>query len=269
MKLLKNNSNESKYILNVLIDLLWYGSLSASIILVLATIAFNLSAFGLVDIKTPVISIEINHHAYRFNAQYAEARRFDSIIDEFVDRKLASEMYFPASDEIEAIEQLYRIDYKKLKKLPIGAQQLGGVGYGDATRLSAVKYFSIKEIPQFIVGFSSLFLIVSAFLIIIMNNVRELFKNSLNGSSFSQKNANHLKYIGIYFLLGEVIRILISYWINNSVARTEWFNAIRQSYNPSFNDINFALLFAGIIFLILSKIFHLGAVIKEENDLTV
>lgn len=263
------NKNESKNLLKVLIDLLWYGSLFASVILVLVTIAFNLSAFGLINIKTPVVSVELNHHAYRFNSQYVEARRIDSIIDDFVDRKLASELYFTASGEVEAIEQLYGIVYSKFKSLPIGAQQLGGVGYRNYADLMPVRYFSLKEIPQFAIGLSFLSFTVIAFLLIIMYSVRGLFKSSVNGNSFSQENANRLKYIGIYFLLGEIVRIFISYWVNNSVTRTEWFNAIRQSYNPSFSDINFALLFAGVIFLILSKVFQLSAAIKEENDLTV
>jgi len=263
------NKNESKNLLKVLIDLLWHGSLVSSIILILATIAFNLSAFGVINFKTPIVSVELNHHAYRFNSQYAEARRIDSIIDDFVDRKLASELYFSATGEVEAIEQLYGIDYNKLRSIPLGAQRFEGVGYRNYADLMPVRYFSLKEIPQFTIGLSFLFLIVSFFFIIIMYSVREIFKSSVNGNSFSQENANRLKFIGIYFLLGEIVRILISYWVNNSVARTEWCNAIRQSYNPSFSDINFALLFAGIVFLLLSKIFQLGAVIKEENDLTV
>jgi|GEM_PF-6392958 len=263
------NKNGSKNLLKVLLDLLWYGSLFASIILVLMTIAFNLSAFGLVNLKTPVISFEMNHNAYRFNSQYVEAKRTDSIIDDFVDSKLASELYLTASGEIEAIEQLYGIDYDKLRSLPLGSQRLEGVGYRNYTNLMPVRYFSLKEIPQFAIGLSFLSFTVTAFLLIIMFSVKALFKSSVNGNSFSQENANRLKYIGIYFLLGEIVRILISYWINNSVARTEWFNTVRQSYNPSFRDINFALLFAGIIFLILSKVFQLGAVIKEENDLIV
>ncbi len=268
MKSLKDNSRESNYVLKILIDLLWYGGLFASMILVLTTLAFNFSAFGLINLKTPVVCVELNHHTYRFNSQYAEARRTDSFVDDFVNSKLASELYFPASGEIEAIEQLYGLEYSKFKFLPAGVK-LGGVGYGNVKRLMPVRYFSLKEIPHFAIGLSFLSFTATTFLLIILYSVRELFKSSVNGDSFSQENANRLKYIGIYFLLGEIVRIFISYWVNNSVARTEWVNAIRQSYYPSFNDINFAMLFAGIVFLILSKVFQLGAVIKEENDLTV
>ncbi|MDQ7818582.1 MAG: DUF2975 domain-containing protein [Melioribacteraceae bacterium] len=264
------NKYGSKKILKTLIDILWFGALSAAILIILIVISYNLSVFGLINIRLPVVSIEMNNYTYRFNSQFAEVRRIDSITKEAVEIGVAQILYHASPQTIKVIEQLYMLDFSKM---PVDYRGSEALRYGRFTLypefLMPIRYFAHEDNPEPIMGLSSFFLIVSAFLLIILYNLRELFRSALTGNGFSKENSERLKFIGVYLLLGEIVRLLIFYWINNSVARTEWVNSIRQSYNFSFSDVNFALLFAGMVFLILASIFRMSAAIKEENDLTV
>lgn len=261
---------EQKKLLKMIIDVLWYGSLSASIILILAVILFNLSVLGLINISMPVISIEMNNHAYKFNSRYIEVKRIDSILKEAVEKETATALFWSIPQNKNAITQLYKLDFSWL---PTELLHSEGMRYGRYAfypqHLIPIRYFEHRLVPELIIGFSFLLIFISVLLVIILNNLKKIFNNYAADGTFSSENPELLKYIGIYFLIGEFVRVLIFYWINNSVARTEWFNSGRQSYNFSFGDVNVALLFAGIIFLILSKIFQMGAVIKQEIDLTV
>ncbi|MFA5805983.1 MAG: DUF2975 domain-containing protein [Melioribacteraceae bacterium] len=267
---MKNKSKAEK-LLKVLIDLMWYGGLSASIILILATILFNLAVIGIVKINFPfpAIPIKINNHIYRLGSQYAEVRRIDSIVDEYTGMELAKMLYWSNPYFDDAVKDLYKINFNRMRPVPKDGYHLSQISYDSQINLFPIRYFTHGLVPELVLGLSFLSLIVSLFLIIILYNLRKLFKSSVVGNVFLQENSERFKFIGVYFLLGEFVRVLIFYWINNSVARTEWANNIRQSYTFSLSDINFALLFAGIIFLILAQIFRIGAVLKEENDLTV
>lgn len=263
------NKGKSKKLLKMLIDILWYGGLSVSIILILTIVVFNLSVIGFINIKMPVVSIEMNDYGYRFNTRYSEVKRTNMIIKEFVEREIAKTYNSQNPFFVDATEQLYKIDFNKIPQLPKEALPYSRIGIYTPRFLSPIRYFEHGLIPELIIGFSFLLIFISALLVIILNNLKKIFNNYAADGTFSSENSELLKYIGIYFLIGEFIRVLIFYWINNAVARTEWVNSVRQSYNFSFGDVNVALLFAGIIFLILSKIFQMGAVIKQENDLTV
>ncbi len=260
---------ESKKLLKMLIDVLWYSGLSASIILILAIVLFDLSAIGLMNIKMPVVSIDMNDYEYRFNSQYGEVKRTDIIIKEFVEMEIAKTYNSRNPFFVDAAEQLYKIDFNKIPQLPKRALPYSRIGINAPRFLSPIRYFEHGLIPELIIGFSFLLVFVSALLVIILNNLKKIFNNYVIDGTFSSENSELLKYIGLYFLIGEFVRVLIFYWINNAVARTEWVNSVRQSYNFSFGDINFALIFAGVIFLILAQIFRMGAVLKQENDLTV
>ncbi|MBI1937216.1 MAG: DUF2975 domain-containing protein [Ignavibacteriales bacterium] len=262
-------NNNSKNLLKMLINVLWYGGLSASIILILAVVLFNLSVIGLINVKMPIISIEMNNHAYRFNSQYTEVKRIDAILKEFIEVELARTKYFSNPFFVDAAEQLYEMDFNKIPT--INKESVGNfhIVFDTKRYLFPIRYFEHRLTPELIIGFSFLLIFIAALFVIILNNLKKIFNNYTADGTFSSENSELLKYIGIYFLIGEFVRVLIFYWINNAVARREWVNTVRQFYNFSFSDFNFALLFAGIIFLILSKIFQMGAVIKQENDLTV
>jgi hypothetical protein len=217
----------------------------------------------------PVISIKMDNRMYKLNSQFAEVKRIDSIINEFVDREAAKELYLTIHHNLKAIEQLYNIDYSKIPVLPKEALPYSGVGLRNPFNLLPIRYITHGLVPELVLGLSFFSFIISTFLMIVLYNLRKIFYSYTENNTFSQENSARLQYIGVYFLIGEFVRVLIFYWINNSVARTEWMNAVRQSYKFSFTDINFALLFAGTIFLILAQIFRMGNALKEENDLTV
>ncbi|MDQ7818583.1 MAG: DUF2975 domain-containing protein [Melioribacteraceae bacterium] len=234
---------KQKY-LGLLINLLWYGGLFSSFVLFVMVILFNLSAIGIVNIRIPFIDVTINKHEYSFNSHYVIVKQSEPV-----------KWY--------ALEQDTTITYLWLK--PQNVTAISQV----RKYLQPVLFFEQRLVPEIIIGFSLYMFFILLVLLIILYNLRKLFNNYSSDGLFSKDNPELLQYIGAYFIIGELVRVLIFYWISHSVITTSWINLIVQSNIFSFRDINFALLSAGLVFLILASIFRMSAAIKEENDLTV
>lgn len=230
--------------LGLLINLLWYGGLFSSFVLFIMVIFFNLSAIGIINFRMPFIDVTINNNDYSFNSRYVIVKQSDPVKWYDLEQDTTINYLWLKPENITAISQVRK-------------------------QLQPILFFGQRLVPEIIIGFSLYIFFILLVFLIILYNLKKLFNNYSSGGLFSKDNPELLRYIGIYFIIGEVVRVLIFYWINYSVTRIEWFNSIRQFNKYSFGDINFALLFAGLVFLILASIFRMSAALKEENDLTV
>ena len=251
--------------------LIQYSSILISLVLILTASIFCLNAAKIIGINIPFItpSVRIDNHTYRFGKEYVEVRRINSALEEFTGIKIAERIYTPKSYFDSAIKDLYKLDLEKFRKYPSHGTKISLVLFDKQPRLFPLRYFTYEKIPEVVVGFSLLLVFLSVLVLIVSNNIVKLIDNAIEESLFKIENAERIKYIGFYFLIGETVRLLIFFWVNNSIAHMEWFNSQRMSYFPSISEINFSLIVAGIVLLIISKIVSISAAIKQENDLPV
>ncbi len=143
--------------------------------------------------------------------------------------------------------------------------------------LPGLIYYETVIIPPFWIGLSAYILMTIFFLLIILYNTRKISLDALTNSVFTKENAIRIRFIAIYIILAEFVRILIFYWINNSIANLHHFSYLKVDeiigfyghFDLTWTDINCWLIFVGIILLLISAILQSGSSIKEENDLTV
>lgn len=287
---MKNNTKAQK-VLKILIEGLWYGGLTAAFLFFLAIIIFDLSVIGIINVKVPTVSVKLNETIYRFNSKFIEVKRLDSIVKDYMREEISKRLQYEPPWNEDAIKNLYDVDFRDISK--DGRPHISNRVYNitsegkwfsiddiddTSDRLSrgvSLIYFEHSKHAELVLGLSFLGFILPLLVVIILYNLRKIFRNYSGESTFTVDNSRRLKYIGIYFLLGEILRTLSSFWINNSILSSEKFkgvdmiNWVSRLYHFSFSDINFYVLFTGVIFIILSEIFRTGSSMKEELDLTV
>lgn len=278
------NRNRIKNNLNYFVNLIWYGGIFLSVIITISVIIYNASAIKIIDFSFPTISFQMNRNYYQFNNRFLELRKLDKISSEFVSRKLAEELNHPTSKVIrKATKEFYNVDYDKIEKIESSYKEQFGnlkteikplpVSFIPITKHYdngfALRYFKINQLPQFPIGLSMYVLSLLFFLIMIAFNLKKGFEDYSTGSILSFVIMRRLRFIGIYFFLIEVVRVFVFFWINNSIAHTEFISGIKQAYNFELSDINFAWLIAGVCCFLMSQILKRGAELKEEMELTV
>jgi hypothetical protein len=209
--------------------LIRYGAILVSVVLILLTSIFCLNATKIIGISMPFItpSIRVDNHMYRFGKEYVEVRRINSALEEFTGIKIAEQIYTPNPYFDSAIKDLYKLDLDKFRTFKNPGTKISGVLFDRQPRLFPLRYFTYEKIPEVVVGFSLLLVFLSALVLIVSNNLVKLIENAIEESLFKIENAERIKYIGFYFLIGETVRLLIFFWVNNSIAHMEWINSQR------------------------------------------
>lgn len=265
--------------MKLIATLVWYGGLAVSSVLLIAIVMMNLAAKGVVKnifFSTP-ITVTVNDYSYKLGVHYFEVRRFDSMSIRYVNQELGN--FFAKENPFfdEAIKELYHYDYSRIRN-DYSSERLKTIAERKLEApfakpffydLSPLRISSYEYIPEVLYGFSIMLIMMLTFFLIIIRNLRLLINNCVSEGSFTNENATLVKFIGFYFLIGELIRVAIVYWINSAIAKTEWVNSVRQSYSLSVDSFNYALIFAGIVLLVISRIIASASIIKQENDLTV
>ncbi|RJP66035.1 MAG: DUF2975 domain-containing protein [Ignavibacteriales bacterium] len=286
----------SKFKSNLLkhtVNSIWYAGLTVGIFLLIAVVVFNFAVVTKWNIKFPTITLRMNEHAYKFNNRYLEIRRLDKITDLYIGKEFFKETLkdFSSPFERKAKESLYNIDFTPIRALnwdtlflKLSPQSWLDFQFTEQsfTRekvnlLPGLIYYETLIIPPFWIGLSTYIILTIFFLLIILYNTRKISLDALTNSVFTKENAIRIRFIAIYIILAEFVRILIFYWINNSIANMHRFSYLKVDeligfyghFDLTWTDINYWLIFVGIILLLISAILQSGSSIKEENDLTV
>jgi hypothetical protein len=270
---------------------IWYGALGLGIALLIAVIFFDYAVITEKNVNSPTMSLRMNNFVYKFNTKYIEVNRIDGVINEHVNKKILKRPF-----NLEAISSLYKlniadavpyetIDSAAIKypnKLPAKNAEMLLIGKSffpinenEIDHFPTLWYFAQKNLPSFAIGLNFYLIITALFAFIIIFNLRQIFLTISTKSVFTKENVIRIKFIAIYALLGEITRIIIYYFINHSIANKGWYFTLKSiypvkySFNLSWGDINYELIFIAIIVFILAGIIQLGSSMKEELDLTV
>jgi hypothetical protein len=274
------------------INAAWYGAIIIGTVLLIAVIFFDYAVITNKNVNSPTLSVRMNNFVYKFNTQYIEVNRIDGIITEHVNQKILKSGPY----SMEAISSLYKLNIadavryettdsavikypnklmaKNAEMLLIG-KSFFPINEDEIDHFPVLWYFAHKNLPSFAIGFTFYIIITSLFALIIIFNLRQIFLSVSTKSLFTKENAVRIKFIAVYALLGEITRIVIYYFINHSIANKGWYFTlksiypIKYSFNLSWADINYELIFIAIIFFLFAGIIQLGSSMKEELDLTV
>ncbi|GAA0122429.1 MAG: DUF2975 domain-containing protein [Clostridium argentinense] len=108
------------------------------------------------------------------------------------------------------------------------------------------------------------FLVFSLISIVVAYKLKLVVKNIRNGDCFNIKNSNYFKQIGLLLLIFSIIYAIITYPIPYKPG-IEFLSTSHGSLKP----ISFVFLIFGLISYVLSEIFKIAFLTKEENDLTI
>lgn len=111
------------------------------------------------------------------------------------------------------------------------------------------------------------------FLIIIFFNLTKLFKKLSKNFEFDFTVPKQIKNIGIYLIIWQITKLIISI-ICFKYFEGAMLKIIDFENNPFLHisprpEFNFSIFIFGICLIILSEIFLKGALLKQENDLTI
>lgn len=267
--------NKLQQVLSKFFNIIWYGWLGISTLVLIAIISFTIIVFGEYDVNIPTLRFGVSDYQYKINGKYLEILRTDEIVNQFVGKKmgwdLANGKYF--SQYYESLYPTYKIsadifkndidNYFKSYNYGVSFIQ-GGIFLQD-------NYVRLKEAPQLLISILLLPLTFILFGTLILYNSRNIFYSFPN--IFNNLNADRLKYIAIFVLIAETLKNLIYYWINFMLSRKEYFmidsKRIVTFLEYSWIDINYSLIFIAIIILLFSFVFKVGVQLKSENDLMI
>ena len=267
--------NKLQQVLSKFFNIIWYGWLGISTLVLIAIISFTIIVFGEYDINIPTLRFGVSDYQYKINGKYLEILRTDEIVNQFVGKKMgwdfANGKHF--SQYYESLYPTYKIsaaifkndidNYYKSYNHGVSFIQ-GGIFLPD-------NYIRLKEAPQLLISILLLPLTFILFGTLILYNCRNIFYSFPN--IFNNLNADRLKYIAIFVLIAETLKNLIYYWINFMLSRKEYFmidsERIVKLFEYSWIDFNYSLIFIATIILLFSFVFKVGVQLQSENDLMI
>lgn len=267
--------NKLQQVLSKFFNIIWYGWLGISTLVLIAIIYFTIIAFGEYDVNIPTLRFGVSDYQYKINGKYLEILRTDEIVNQFVGKKMgwdfANGKHF--GQYYESLYPTYKIsaaifkndidNYYKSYNHGVSFIQ-GGIFLPD-------NYIRLKEAPQLLISILLLPLTFILFGTLILYNCRNIFYSFPN--IFNNLNADRLKYIAIFVLIAETLKNLIYYWINFMLSRKEYFmidsERIVKFFEYSWIDFNYSLIFIATIILLFSFVFKVGVQLQSENDLMI
>jgi hypothetical protein len=124
--------------------------------------------------------------------------------------------------------------------------------------------FSPTNLQEVMLVMTALLLSV-AVVLLITYQLKKIFLNFKKNEPLNKLNFPRVKYIGIILIIANVAQWLYSLALNQYLTQNfKWGNEtqLTQSFNVNY-------LFIGIVLIIVSKIFEMGASLEEENNLTI
>ena len=111
-----------------------------------------------------------------------------------------------------------------------------------------------------LMGFFMTLLIVS----MILRQLKVITKNVSENHPFHEMNAKSILYIGYAVVAGSLLVPISKAYTVNQVIRTFNFSHVKAVYT-----VNVEGFFIGILLILLSSIFHYGALLQQEYDTTL
>ncbi|WP_291578954.1 DUF2975 domain-containing protein [Clostridium sp. UBA6640] len=108
------------------------------------------------------------------------------------------------------------------------------------------------------------FLAFSLISTVVAYKLRLVVKNIRNGDCFNIENSDYFRHIGLLSLISSIIYAIITYPIPYGFG-FQFLSTKYGSLKPTF----FAFLIFGLLSYVLSEIFKIAFLTKEENDLTI
>lgn len=293
---MKHTSSPLSANLSRVLNITWYSGIAISSVLLLLVCSFLIVTFGDFNVNVPPLTYESGNYTYHFNNKYLHIIKNDELVKEHLKKEMR---LFTGRNDTSAATAFFSNLYKSLYgveglKYPQRTKSAGNHEYysdlkfDDSTSflnaseerpeslpLMTTSYGQIKHNPQFIVSFSILVLSYAFFGLMIIYNARKILFAAKADNLFKRENSKSVKFIGLYILLSEVVRVLLVYWMNSTTVKgikyfVSWaVNPLSRSYTFSFSDINYWTLFIGLVVVILSEVFRSGARLKEDLDLTI
>ncbi|MGE5353792.1 MAG: DUF2975 domain-containing protein [Acidobacteriota bacterium] len=293
---MKHSSTPLSANLSRVLNITWYSGITISSVLFLLVCSFLVVTFGNFNVNLPPLTYESGNYTYRFNNKYLHIIKNDELVKEHLRKEM--QLFTSRNDTLEATaffnnlyKSLYgvtRLKYPQKVKLANNHEYYSDLKFEDSTSflnvseerpeslpLMKTSYSEIKYAPQFIISLSLLVLSYAFFGLMIIYNARKILFAVKADNIFNRNNSDAVKFIGIYILLSEVVRVLLTYWMNSSTIKgTKHFvswavSPLSRSYTFSLSDINYWTLFIGFMVIILSEVFRSGARLKEDVDLTI
>jgi|GEM_PF-5422056 len=263
--------------LSVVVNVSWYAAITAAIMLFIGSVFYLYCSLSGSDIDFPAVTFKHDIYSYSFNTKYLAIYNLDEILEEFIEHETGDVLtsshtryrnwkmpYLQSLYDLPPIPEIFRNSLKNSRVR---------VSINENYPFLISTFAKVKNEPEFIV---SIFLIITSYLffgLMIIYNIRKIISAENPVIMFTNDNSDSIKYIGIYIILSEVIKNLLFYWMNSSIIKGigHFINdtLFIKTYAFSWTEINYNLIFVGIITLILSEIFRVGANLKEDVDLTI
>ena len=103
-------------------------------------------------------------------------------------------------------------------------------------------------------------------LVVVLYQLRKIFRSLSEGKPFSVENASRIRLIGLFVIFGELAHSVIVFLSQLYVESV--FNTTGLKIDAEMN-LEFSPIFGGLVLLVIAEVFRLGAQLQEDRDLTV
>lgn len=257
----------------------WYTGLAVSAIAFIAIVIFLFSSFSNSNLNIPAISFRAGNFSYKFNAKYLEVINTSDIIRRYRQRQMG-DLLSTDTWEKKCYESLFDFKFPpppKFSGIKMDGNTPGYFLFDNNITWNFSGIFELRNVPIFPIAFSIMIISYLFFSLIILFNVRSILSVNSAENLFTMNSSKCIKYIGVFILISELIRLLLLYWINSSIVHKFYFSEIWGdkittmigNYYISWSDVNYWIIFVGLITLLISKVIKSGASLKEDVDLTI
>ena len=101
---------------------------------------------------------------------------------------------------------------------------------------------------------------------LVITRLRKIFRTLSDGVIFNRENAVHIRAIGIICICGGIVQTLASMAVGALVAEAIELPGIQVGIQPG-NSL--AVVFLGLVILVISEVFRMAAALQEDHDLTI
>jgi hypothetical protein len=103
-------------------------------------------------------------------------------------------------------------------------------------------------------------------LVVVLYQLRKIFRSLAEGEPFSLANAARIRLIGLFVIFGELAHSVVVFLFQYYVKST--FSISGLTITPGVH-VDLSSVFGGLVLLVIAEVFHLGARLQEDQDLTV
>ena len=100
-----------------------------------------------------------------------------------------------------------------------------------------------------------------------LRKLRAIFRTLKEGDPFVAENAARIRFLGFAVIAFELLYRGAEFWMYFAFVMNQ-FGIAGLELRPLF-DLNFAVLFAGLVLLVLAEVFRVGTELRREQELTV